>query len=314
MNPVQPGATAVASPGSGSRPARPRYRRPSRLRRMGLLLLGAGGLIGVACGRGGSGDGPTADEWVQTDGAAGRINLDDVQQAYKDSFDDQQFKVSDFEKRVNEIYEGDHIVLVKVEKTGNQVDVSGWEDLNDSKQIDESTDDKLFTITQPLQDGAGYAMRGYGANSYYHSDGGFGNFVTGMFLGSLLSGGRTTYVTPPPAYDSLSGYRTSYRSGSGYSTQRSRNAAFGSSAASRFGSAATSSPVSPARSSYQSRQVNSGGFKSSGSTSRSIGSGGKITGGSSSGGKSGGSSGSGGKSGGSSSGGGASGGGGLVRL
>ena len=259
------------------------YRRPNRMWRLGAVALSVSAIAGVACGgnKKPADQGQTADQWVQTDGAAGRINLDDVHDAYKDAFDKDGFQVTKFEQRVNEIYEGDNIVLVRVEQQGDQIIVSGWEDLNTSKEIDDATDDKLFSITQKLEDNSNYETRGNGANSYYYNSSPFGGFFTGLFLGSLLSGGRTTYVTSPIAYDGLSSSRSSYRQGSGYQSQRDRNGAYGGSVSSRFGSSATTQAVSPARSSYQSRQINSGGFKSSGSSSRSIGSGGKTGSGSS---------------------------------
>lgn len=287
------------------------YRRPSRARRAGVVALGAGGILALACGGNNSSEqGLSASDWVQTDGAAGRINLDDVQQAYRDSFSDGRFQVEKFEEAVNKIYEGDRLVLTQVEKKGETVEVSGWEDLNDNKQLDAETDDKLFTITQDLKENGASETRGYGANSYYQSSNPFGGFLPGLFLGYLLSGGRTTYITPPVRYDAIGGFRSSYRSSPDYQLQRDRNASYGSSVGSRFGSSATSRPVSPARSSYQSRQTNSGGFRSSGSTSRSIGSG--SSGSSSGGGSKGGAPSSGG--GGSSGSGGVSGGGGLMAL
>ena len=252
----------------------PLYRRPSRLRRFGALLLTAGGALAVACGGGKSADDP-GKVWVESDGAAGRINLDDVQQAYRDAYTADGFQVQKFEQRVNEIYEGDHLVLVRVEREGDRAVISGWEDLNGDKQLAEDMDDKLFTITQDLRDGGNYTTQGYGANGYYHSVNPFGGFVTGLLIGNLLSGGRTTYVTPPARYDDLNSSRDSFRSGGGYSTQQSRNASYGSGIGSRFGNAAETQSVSPARSSYQSRQINSGAFRSSGSSSRSIGSGAK---------------------------------------
>ena len=53
----------------------------------------AAGPVMAACS-----SGPTYDQWAATDGAAGRINLDDVQEAFKDSK-----SPTDFERRANEI-------------------------------------------------------------------------------------------------------------------------------------------------------------------------------------------------------------------
>ena len=252
------------------------YRRPSRLRRLGALLLTAGGTLAVACGGGGdkSADDP-GQVWVESDGATGLINLDDVQQAYRDAYSAEKFDEEKFEKRVNEIYEGDNLVLVQVQREGDKVAISGWADLNADKQLDQAADDKLFTITQDLRDGGSFETQGHGANGYYHSSSPFGGFFTGLLLGSLLSGGRTTYITPPARYDDINASRASYRGSGGYSAQQARNASYGGSVPTRFGNAAATQSVSPARSSYQQRQINSGGFRSSGPGTRSIGSGAK---------------------------------------
>ena len=272
------------------RPA-PRYRRPSRVWRAGVVALGAAGALGVACGGGGekaqTQESLTADAWVETDGAAGRINLDDVRDAYQQAYGPNGGGVSKFEERVNEIFEGDNLVLIQADHQGDQAIISGWEDLNGNKRLDENEDDKLFSIVQKLEPNGQTEVRGHGANSYYHHSGFFDGFIPGLLLGSLFFGGRTQYVTLPPRYDQLNSHRSSYRLGSGYSSQRERNATYGSQVQSRYGADATARQVSPARSSYQQRQVNSGGFRSSGSTSRSIGSGGK-TGGTTGGGLSGG--------------------------
>jgi hypothetical protein len=247
------------------------YRRPSRLRRFGALLLTAGGALAVACGGGGKSSDDPGQVWVETDGATGRINLDDVQQAYRDAYESNGFNVQKFEKRVNEIFEGDNPVIVSAERVGETMEISGWEDLNNDKTLDQAADDKLFTITQELRDGGSYTTQGHGANGYYHSSNPFGGFLTGLLIGNLLSGGfGNRYVTPIPQYDQNVRDRSAYRGSSAYSGQQARNASYGSSDGSRYGNSPTTATVSPARSSYQTRQVNSGAFRSSGS-SRSIG-------------------------------------------
>lgn len=278
------------------------YRHPGRLRRVGALFLTAAAGLGVACGVGKSETGLSAREWLETDGAAGRINMDDVQQAYREAFGPGGKGLSWFEQRVNEIYEGDHLILIQSRRLADRVEVSGWEDLNDNKRLDENEDDKLFTITQELRDGGAYEVRGHGANAYYVQQNPFDGFLIGYLLGQMFSGGRTVYVTPPPRQDELAAYRGTWRSSPGYRAQQSRNAEYGRSAAARYGSAVTAQPVSPARTSYQQRQVNSGGFRATTSTSRSI----------SSGAKSGGKEGSAGKVGGTGDSGGVKGGGGLM--
>ena len=256
---------------------RPHYRRPNRLRQWGVLALTGGAALGVACGgsSGGGDSNVSATEWVETDGASGRINMDDVRDAYRESFSNGNFDVAKFERRVNEIYTGDNLIIVQAEQKGNDtVEVSGWEDLNKNKTLDQNEDDKLFTVTQELKENGTTTVQGYHANSYYHHSSPFGGFLPGFLLGQFLGGGRTTYVTPRDRYDSNAGYISSYRGTPAYASQQSRNQSYGSSVPSRFGSDSTTKAVSPARSSYQSRQVSSGGFRNSGSSSRSISTGG----------------------------------------
>lgn len=254
------------------------YRRPSRVRQAGALLLTAAAGLGVACGVGKGDTGLSAGQWLETDGAAGRINMDDVQQAYREAFGPNGRGLSWFEQRVNEIYEGDHLILIQSQRLADRIEVSGWEDLNDNKRLDENEDDKLFTISQELQDGGAYEVRGHGANAYYVQRSPFDGFLTGYLLGQMFSGGRTVYVTPPPRQDELAAYRGTWRGSPGYRAQQSRNVEYGRNAGARYGSAVTAQPVSPARTSYQQRQVNSGGFRATTSTSRSISGGAKSSG------------------------------------
>ena len=114
------------------------------------------GPVAVACSQE-----PTYEEWAATDGAAGRINLDEIQEAFKKSDNP-----TDFEKRVNEIYEGDGIVLIRVDQDGDRMTLEGWEDLDKSGEIADASDDRLFTI---VRDHDEHEMRGYGANGYYRS-------------------------------------------------------------------------------------------------------------------------------------------------
>ena len=73
----------------------------------GALLAGP---VIAACS-----SGPTYDQWAATDGAAGRINLDEVQAAFKKAK-----STTDFERRVNEIYEGDGMVLIRARQDAEE--------------------------------------------------------------------------------------------------------------------------------------------------------------------------------------------------
>ena len=116
--------------------------------------LVASGTIG--CGGKASGQ----PDWITTAVATGRINLDAVKDALETSKD-----LTEFENRVNEIYEGDNLVLISVEGNETQATISGFEDLNQSNTIEEAQDDKLFSITVREDK---YEVYGYGANDYYY--------------------------------------------------------------------------------------------------------------------------------------------------
>ena len=98
--------------------------------------------------------GPSYDEWATTDGAAGRINLDDVQNAFK-----QSKSPTDFEQRVNEIFEGDGILLISAKQDGERLVLEGWEDLNNNVQIDDAQDDLLFSL---VKDNNEHSLRSLG--------------------------------------------------------------------------------------------------------------------------------------------------------
>ena len=209
--------------------------------------------------------GPSYEDWAATDGAAGRINLDDVQTAFKESE-----SVTEFEKRVNEIFEGDGVVLIKAEQTETAFVLEGWENLDGNVRIDEGTDEKLFTITQ--KEDKSHEMRGYHANGYYHSSWGAGNFLFTYLLLSSFAGPRYVYATPAgrgsPQYapsgaptatpaPTRARFRGTARTSTGRRALPDRN----------YDSAGRN--LSSARQSYQSRARSTGSFKSSGTGVRS---------------------------------------------
>lgn len=216
--------------------------------------------------------GPTYEEWAATDGAAGRINLDAVQDAFKRSK-----SASDFERQVNEIYEGDGLILILAKNDENGLIVEGWEDLNNDSNADPENDDLLFSITEGQDNNHG--MRGYGANGYYNNGFGGSGFLFGYLVGSAFVPRGYYYHTPPTAAPGLKRQRDTYRRTSRYRSQVSTNSKYFSRQKSFAGSKYTSSGknVSNARGKYMSTQKSTGNFKSSstgvrsswGSTSRS---------------------------------------------
>ena len=221
------------------------------------LAMLAGAALLVAPAAAACDSGPSYEQWAETDGAAGRINLDAVQDAFKDAS-----SATDFENRVNEIYEGDGIVLIRVEQQGSRTILEGWEDLNKSKAIEDAEDDKLFSI---VEDNGQHEMRGYGANSYYHHGFGAGDFLFTYLIVSSLTGPRYVYYTPVNRYDTISNNRTQYRNSSKYQSQVSRNSNYFSKQKTFQGSQydQASKNTSASRQKYLSSQKTTGTYKSS---------------------------------------------------
>ena len=225
--------------------------------------LSLGGIVAAAplvaaCG------GPSYEDWAATDGAAGRINLDDVQEAFRNSDN-----ATEFERRVNEIYEGDGIILIRAKQDGQVLTLEGWEDLNKDNTIDDSSDDQLFSIVRG--DDNEYDMRGYHGNGYYRSHFGAGDFLFTYLIISSLSGPRGYYYSTPPSRGTeIRNQRTTYRNSSSYGGQVRRNASYSAKQSSFAGSRyqSTKGNVSSNRGSYQSTQRTSGAFKTSNSISR----------------------------------------------
>ena len=234
-----------------------RARRTTMAALAGASLLA--GPVAVACSQE-----PTYEEWAATDGAAGRINLDEIQEAFKKSDNP-----TDFEKRVNEIYEGDGIVLIRVDQDGDRMTLEGWEDLDKSGTIEDASDDKLFGI---VRDHDEHEMRGYGSNGYYRSHFGGGNFLfTYMLLSMYRPMGGYYYATPRGSYNNISRTRGNYRNSNGYRTQVSRNSRYFSRQKTFAGSSYDQAGrnVSSSRQTYLSSQRSTGAFKSSGTGVRS---------------------------------------------
>ena len=225
--------------------------------------ISLGGIVAAAPLIAACGTGPSYEDWAATDGAAGRINLDDVQQAFKDSK-----SATDFEDRVNEIYEGDGPVLVRASQDGGGLTLEGWEDLNGNYEIDDMTDDQLFSIVKDDKDE--YDMRGYHGNGYYNSHFGAGDFLFTYMLISAISPRGYYYNTPVGRGPGMRNQRTTYRQSSNYNGQVQRNNSYSSKQSSFAGSRYQQSKgnVSSNRTTYQQTQRTSGAFKSSSSVSR----------------------------------------------
>ena len=219
------------------------------------VFASVGALVGsgmIGCG----GKVSRQQDWMATDGATGRINLDAVKDALETSKD-----LSEFEKRVNEIYEGDNLVLIRVEEKGTQKIISGFEDLNQSNAIEEAKDDKLFSITV---DEEKYEVYGHGTNHdyYYGSDYSDDDDNNKLFMHWLMHAPHSTsdpimHQTSRTRASQMRLDRDSFRSSSAYTAQRSANKAFFTQqkASNPQAFSSSSKNVSSQRSTYQQKQL-----------------------------------------------------------
>ena len=201
-------------------------------------------------------------DWAATEGAMGRINLEVVEEAFKKSQ-----TVEEFEKRLNEIFEGDGIVLVRAKDEDGKRVIEGYEDLNNDNDIVPEQDDLLFTITN--ENDSNY-LRGNGANRYYRSSFGGGNFLFTYPIFSSLTRGGYGYNTPRSRGPQTRADRAGYRNSSAYAGGRSggqvaRNSSYYNRQRASNPNAYSSAgrQLSPARQSYIGGQRTSGAFKSS---------------------------------------------------
>ena len=214
---------------------------------LGSSMMVAGPVIA------GCASGVSADKWAATEGAIGRINMEEVEEAFKKSQ-----TVEDFEKRLNEIYEGDGLVLVRAKDEEGQRVIEGYEDLNRDNDIVPEQDDLLFTITN---EGGSNNLRGNGANQNYRSSFGGGNFLFTYLIFSSLTRGGYGYYTPRSRGAQMQSQRSSYRNSTAYAGgssggQVKSNSTF-------YNKQRASTQLSPARQSYIGRTKTSGAFRSS---------------------------------------------------
>lgn len=211
------------------------------------VIAGGGAFTIVSC----SSD---SEQWAETSGQAGQINLEAVEEAMKDSKD-----VTEFEKRVNEIYTGDEMVLIEVKNEGEEQLVSGYSDLNDNMQIDYDEDEKLFTFRRWFEgNDHRYEMRGYGMNSYYYHPYPAGtNLLTTYLLWSALTRPMYTvpiYHTTVAERQTTRAYRTQYRQTPSYRNQVQLNKSYQTRMSSKHGTTYKQASPSASRQRWAARK------------------------------------------------------------
>ena len=154
------------------------------------------------------------ERWATTENTNVPLDWDKVNEAYKSADGP-----ADFEKRVNEIYEGDEVISVSVQDLpGNAQVVTGFFDKDKSGTVQDA--EKIFTIKRDMTgEGTGqYQTQGYGSYYAYHSP--MMGIFTGMMMGSMISNAfhpnyvpmyRQPYTTPPSRVGDLHSSRSSYR-------------------------------------------------------------------------------------------------------
>jgi hypothetical protein len=210
-------------------------------------------------------------DWENSHGTQGFINLNDVRDAFRANDSMQEFEI-----RVNEIFEGDNLVVFEAKEISKGFELKGYEDLDSSKSKT-NKDDLLFTLSVK---GRTAELKGDGVNGYYKETWIYepppgsaekvqdvqhrSSFTSSPFFWFwVLSPGWGGYYTPMGRYNSMYSHRTTYRNSGSYGSQVGRNAKFEGQMGSKYGSSFRSSMSSSSaqRKSYIRTAPKSPGFK-----------------------------------------------------
>lgn len=165
-------------------------------------------------------------------GESQKINLDEVQKAFFETKGDKDFnsKMANFEKRVNEIYDGEGVVALDATHENDRLSVVGYID-KDKKSGYQSGDEKLFAIEQTgpvVNNELPYRVAGYDGRPYYEGHRSIldNPFVQMMVMSHMINmwGGR--YSTPYASYGGLMGHQSTWRQSPQYSAQKTANQGF----------------------------------------------------------------------------------------
>ena len=199
-------------------------------------------------------------------GAEGIVNLNEVREAFRATHE-----MAIFEQRVNEIYEGEQLIVFEAKEVKNGFQLLAREDLDGSKTTS-SSDDLLFTLSVK---GREATLKGAGANSFYNETWLYeappgaaeqvrevrhSSFASSPFFWWwMLSPGWGGYYTPGYRYDSMYSHRGTYRSSRAYRDQVSRNGSYTKRNASSF--RGSSKTMSSQRKSYVKKMPSTSGYK-----------------------------------------------------
>jgi hypothetical protein len=202
-------------------------------------------------------------------GEAQKINLDEVQKAFfdmKKGDGNFQSQMAAFEKRVNEIYDGQGVVALDATRENNRLSITGYLDKNDKPGY-QNGDEKLFTLEQTgdvVNNEMPYRVSGYDGRPYYEGHRSIldNPFVQMMVLSHMMNSWGGRYYTPYNSYDILRTHQNTWRQTPQYTEQKASNQGFFS----RFKKNSDGSLTS--KKSFGSSSFSSGTGSSLGSTSR----------------------------------------------
>jgi hypothetical protein len=171
---------------------------------------------------------------AQVEGESAKINLDEVQKAFwetkgKDAKDFDGW-MHNFEKRVNEIYDGKEVVSIDATRESGKLVVTGYIDKL-KKEGFQPGDEKLFSIEQTgdaVNNEMPYTVNTGAGTPYYtgHHSLLDSPIVQMMLISHMMGGWGGRYYTPYPRTSILGGYRDTFRASPSYSTQQASNTSF----------------------------------------------------------------------------------------
>jgi|AGTN01.1.fsa_nt_gi hypothetical protein len=215
----------------------------------------------------------------QVQGEAAKINLEEVQKAFWETkAKDFQSWMNSFEKRVNEVYEGDGIVSIDATRKTGKLTVTGFIDKNKEAGYQDG-EEKLFAIEQTgdvTDNQLPYRVSDQSGRPYYEGHHSIldNPFVQMMVLSHLMGGWGGRYYTPYPQTAILRGHRDSFRASPSFTSQKTSNTDFNSRYKQKAGGTGFASKKGFGNSTFSTSTTTTkrgwGGFGSSSSSSTTI--------------------------------------------
>lgn len=195
------------------------------------ILTATTAILMLSCGCSHQPD--TAEHYVspKIQGESQRINLDEVQKAFWESKGkDFNSWMSQFEKRVNEIYEGKEVISIDATRKDNRLVVTGYID-KDNKEGFAPGDEKLFSLEQTgeaVNNELPYRVSGADNRVYYEGHHSLldNPFLQAMLISHMMGGWGGYYSTPRTQTIILRDHRDNYRLTPSYNQQQSSNQGF----------------------------------------------------------------------------------------